>query len=95
MSRAGNSSSASCHSRCSTRFSPGNPATAKCRASTRFTLPSSIASRSPKANTASAEAIITVGMIARPSSPSVRFTAWLVPTITKKVSMMKPHTPRG
>src|SRR3954453_7403121 len=42
-----------------------------------------------------AEPIITVGMIARPSSPSVRFTALLVPTITKYDSAMKPHTPSG
>jgi hypothetical protein len=32
---------------------------------------------------AKAAAIITVGMIARPSRPSVRFTALLVPTMTK------------
>jgi hypothetical protein len=31
----------------------------------------------------SAPATITAGMIARPSRPSVRFTALLVPTITK------------
>src|ERR1043165_6841814 len=35
------------------------------------------------ANTASAEATSTHGMIARPSSPSVRFTALLAPTITR------------
>ena len=34
-------------------------------------------------------------MIARPSRPSVRFTALLVPTITKNVSAMKPNTPSG
>ena len=38
---------------------------------------------------------MTVGMIASPSRPSVRFTALLVPTITKYVSAMKPHTPSG
>jgi len=31
----------------------------------------------------SALPIITMGMIASPSSPSVRFTALLVPTMTK------------
>src|SRR5450756_2399341 len=48
MARGGSCSSASCHRRSSTRFSPGNPATAKCRASTRFTLPSRIAARARK-----------------------------------------------
>src|SRR4029078_5151126 len=43
----------------------------------------------------SAEPIITVGMIARPSSPSVRLTALLVPTMTKYDSAMNPHTPSG
>src|SRR5690348_1968899 len=43
----------------------------------------------------SAEPIITVGIIARPSSPSVRLTALLVPTMTKYDSAMKPHTPSG
>ncbi len=43
----------------------------------------------------SAPAIITVGMMARPSRPSVRLTALLVPTITKYVSAMNPQTPSG
>ena len=43
----------------------------------------------------SAAPIITVGMIARPSRPSVRLTALLVPTMTKHDSAMKPHTPSG
>ena len=34
-------------------------------------------------------------MIASPSSPSVRLTALLVPTITQNVSAMKPQTPSG
>ena len=34
-------------------------------------------------------------MMARPSSPSVKFTALLVPTMTKKASATKPHTPSG
>ena len=38
---------------------------------------------------------ITVGMIARPSRPSVRLTALEVPTMTKKVSTMKPTVPSG
>ena len=38
---------------------------------------------------------ITVGMIARPSRPSVRLTALLVPTITAQVSATKPSTPSG
>ena len=33
---------------------------------------------------------MTVGMMARPSRPSVRFTAFEVPTMTKKVRTMKP-----
>ena len=36
----------------------------------------------------SAPATMTVGMIARPSRPSVRFTALLEPTITKYASRM-------
>ena len=43
----------------------------------------------------SAPPIITVGMMASPSNPSVKFTALLVPTITKNDSAMKPQTPRG
>ena len=43
----------------------------------------------------SAPPIITVGMMARPSSPSVRLTALLVPTMTKNESAMNPHTPSG
>ena len=38
---------------------------------------------------------ITVGMIARPSSPSVRLTAFDVPTITQYVRKMKPTVPSG
>ena len=38
---------------------------------------------------------ITAGMIARPSSPSVRFTALLVPTITKYASAMNAAAPSG
>src|ERR1043166_4996420 len=41
------------------------------------------------ANTASADATSTHGMIARPSSPSVRFTALLAPTITRYDQGMK------
>jgi hypothetical protein len=43
----------------------------------------------------SAPPTITVGMIARPSSPSVRLTAFEVPTMTKKVSTTKPTAPSG
>src|SRR5688572_26241039 len=43
----------------------------------------------------SAEPTITVGMIASPSSPSVRFTVLLVPTITHQLSAMNPNTPSG
>jgi len=38
---------------------------------------------------------MTVGMIARPSRPSVRLTAFDVPTMTKKVSATKPTMPSG
>src|SRR6185369_1988762 len=43
----------------------------------------------------SAAPIITVGMMASPSRPSVRLTALLVPTMTQYVSAMKPQTPSG
>ncbi len=36
-----------------------------------------------------------VGMIARPSRPSVKLTALLVPTITQYVITMKPNAPSG
>ena len=38
---------------------------------------------------------MTEGMIARPSSPSVRFTALLMPTIMKYESTMKDAAPIG
>src|SRR5438309_9581434 len=38
---------------------------------------------------------MTVGMIARPSRPSVRLTALLAPTITQYERTIKPHTPSG
>ena len=38
---------------------------------------------------------ITTGMMARPSSPSVKFTALLAPTMTNQVRKMKPNTPSG
>ena len=48
-----------------------------CRYCTKFALPLAYA------NTPSAPPTMTDGMIARPSSPSVRFTALLMPTIMK------------
>ena len=39
----------------------------------------------------SAPATITVGRIASPSSPSVRFTALLDPTMTKYAKTTYPH----
>ena len=36
-----------------------------------------------------------VGMIVRPSRPSVRLTALLVPTMTKYVNAINPQTPSG
>src|SRR6187401_2414876 len=47
------------------------------------------------ANKPSALPTITVGMIARPSAPSVRLTALLAPTITQNDSAMNPKTPSG
>src|SRR5437899_12224094 len=44
---------------------------------------------------ANAPAIIAVGMMASPSSPSVKLTALLVPTITQYDTTMNPQTPRG
>ena len=38
----------------------------------------------------SADPTITTGMMASPSSPSVKFTALLVPTMTNQLSAMKP-----
>ena len=35
------------------------------------------------------------GMMASPSSPSVKLTALLVPTTTQKLSTTKPSTPAG
>jgi len=53
----GNSDSASVHIAFSTFFSPGKPSTPNTRASTRFTLPSRIVARAPKANDAIAAAV--------------------------------------
>ena len=38
---------------------------------------------------------ITVGKIARPSRPSVRFTALLMPTIIRYAKKTNPKAPRG
>ena len=43
----------------------------------------------------SAEPTITTGMMAKPSKPSVRLTALLMPTITNQVSIKNPNTPSG
>ena len=47
------------------------------------------------ANTANAAEIKTVGIIAKPSKPSVKFTALLDPTITKYVKITNPTIPNG
>ena len=57
MPRAGNALSATRHSAASTFGAPGQPAMPRWRASTRFTLPSRIASRAPNANAAIAAAV--------------------------------------
>ena len=43
----------------------------------------------------SEEPTMMTGMMASPSSPSVKFTALLEPTMTQKLSATKPSTPAG
>ena len=57
MPRSGSSDSASAHSRATTAFSPGKPSMPNTRHSTRLTLPSRIATRSPQAKAAIAAAV--------------------------------------